>query len=442
MFTKTKGLLRSLVRRAPDNKGDAVHPTTATPPGTPERSSPSTPTPSPIATRSSAGTTLLQPANPNAVPLPPELIAHILSYLPPESVVSFALTCRRFYQYMPSPPPILLSQQARRALLGWLERENPRQYYCHPCNDLHTWERVPDGHHRLAQYDRHCTNNRGNPRYNLVQLTVNHSPYPITYALARLVMNRHLYGELHGPPLTTLTHEAKHPGENRIMSTHSWTARIINDELYLKATTLLYHHTGRARTLRQHLDDTRSTALRECVCRHIKLPSVTNRPVLPGSGPCRILGLDEHQQPQPPALFVAATGTLKSCRHCFTDYRVDIRWLPPDGGSIGGPKGWVVGVTRWYRIGACRSPQDPKWHNFVTGDALWILESRLRSCEAGMVYRDWRTMDGDDEAASAGEDPGEEFAKASFASFKKPMWSGLGSGSEARENTSSRSVAE
>lgn len=145
----------------------------------------------------STSTTLPQ-TNPNAVPLPPELISRILSYLPPESVISFALTCRRFHPYMPSPPPTTLSGQARQALLVWLEPENPRLYFCHPCNDLHTWQCVPDRYHRLTQYDRYCRDRR-NPWYYFAGLPGIDS-YQMNLALARLVMNRHLYGDLHGPP--------------------------------------------------------------------------------------------------------------------------------------------------------------------------------------------------------------------------------------------------
>ena len=144
----------------------------------------------------STSTTLPQ-TNPNAVPLPPELISRILSYLPPESVVSFALTCRRFHPYMPSPPPTTLSGQARQALLVWLEPENPRLYFCHPCNALHTWQCVPDRYHRLTQYDRYCRDRR-NPWYYFAGLPGIDS-YQMNLALARLVMNRHLYGDLHAP---------------------------------------------------------------------------------------------------------------------------------------------------------------------------------------------------------------------------------------------------
>lgn len=57
------------------------------------------------------------------ISLPPEIVLLILTYLPPESIVAFALTCRRFQRFMPSPPR--LSEEVRLTLLNWLERDTP-----------------------------------------------------------------------------------------------------------------------------------------------------------------------------------------------------------------------------------------------------------------------------------------------------------------------------
>lgn len=77
--------------------------------------------------------------------LPGELLRQLLAHLPPESIVSLALTCRALHaQLLPGPPPAALSQPARATLVTWLEKDNPLLYWlCHDdCHDhgpqLHT----------------------------------------------------------------------------------------------------------------------------------------------------------------------------------------------------------------------------------------------------------------------------------------------------------------
>ena len=183
-------------------------------------------------------TTETLPPQSIAVSLPPEIVSLILSHLPPESVVAFGLTCRRFYAFVPSPPR--LTEETRQILLQWLEKDTPSLYWCHRCNSLHTWRRVENRHRQgIVQYDKNCRKREHchpSPRPP-------HRSYRLTFSLARVVMNRHLYGDLHGPPLEALSHDARHaesPEVYGVMLTQSWTARIIGDGLYLRAKVQVY----------------------------------------------------------------------------------------------------------------------------------------------------------------------------------------------------------
>ena len=220
-------------------------------------------------------------------------------------------------------------------------------------------------------------------------------------------MNRHIYGDLHGPPLETLIHNETHadyPPADGVMLAQSLTARIIDDELYLRASAQVYHNQGRARALREHLDEAYGET-DGIVCHHV---GIFGKSLPRGRGRYSLRELE--REPGSADLFVPVTGTLQSCRYCFTDYRVDVRWHPLDGSSSA-PKGWVISVTRWHRLGGCRSPSDVRWNNYVTDFVEDISRPRFKSYGAGMVFRDWN------EAAPGGDADVEIALQAAIARF-------------------------
>jgi hypothetical protein len=148
----------------------------------------------------------------------------------------------------------------------------------------------------------------------------------------------------------------------------------------------LYHDKGRTRILRQHLDKAAGET-RTLVCGHVGVLSRSRAAIILAQYPIRELD----REPNSPELFVPVTGTLKSCRYCFTDYRLDVAWHALDSG---GPKGWVISVTRWHQLGSCRSPEDTKWNNYIKDDFdARTPNPRIGTCEAGGVYRNWRKQD-------------------------------------------------
>lgn len=68
--------------------------------------------------------------------LPGELLNMVLAYLPPESIISLALTCRALHKQLLPSPPAALSKPARATLISWLEKDNPLLYWlCYDCHE-------------------------------------------------------------------------------------------------------------------------------------------------------------------------------------------------------------------------------------------------------------------------------------------------------------------
>jgi len=82
------------------------------------------------------------PPQTSAFSLPPETVSLILSRLPPESIVTFALSCRRFHQYMPSPPR--LSEEARADAAQLARERHPPPLFVIPVQSAaHLAPRAP-----------------------------------------------------------------------------------------------------------------------------------------------------------------------------------------------------------------------------------------------------------------------------------------------------------
>lgn len=196
--------------------------------------------------------------------LPPEIVDIILEHLPPESVDAFSLACRVFYwKYTPRPPR--LPQPAKETLLSWLEQEAPKHCFCHPCETLHIWRK---SHYMgIDDYNSACK----------LRHKVESAYHPpgcihLPYHAARLVMNRHLYGRSHGPPLKEIELDPGPPPwryNYKIVHLQSWQVRIMDDELYLHAESTIYHARRDSERLREYL---RSTYKMVCYhCYHLQV---------------------------------------------------------------------------------------------------------------------------------------------------------------------------
>ncbi|KAH6649494.1 hypothetical protein F5144DRAFT_7138 [Chaetomium tenue] len=376
--------------------------------------------------------------------LPEEISLMVLSYLPVESLIALALTSRVLRQSIP-PLRLLLDDEGKLHVLEFLEKDVPHLYACHQCLRLHPWRRMAVLPHigRRDRCGRSCRLWRALP---LINSTVPDRRRIVTYPLARSIMNRHLYGEEHGPPLEVLRRTAT---ENKpllregVAMTQAWSARIIDDELYLEATVQFYLQEGNEAMLRnvkgfdkapppdgsfwlggEHppqvwrlaragecRDRPKLTEDQTLVCQHI-------------SGECRRVRVFVCHVPAQsdtcscldPSFF-PRVGKIRSCRECFTDFQVDVQWHPPDSE---GPKGWVLKITRWHRLGKCRSPLDAEWHNYQQGrGGRKTVRRDDTSWSPGMVYQNW--MASGEPPHRVAEDVGNNLAEAAFSEAWWPI---------------------
>ncbi|KAK1987224.1 hypothetical protein LZ30DRAFT_703161 [Colletotrichum cereale] len=256
--------------------------------------------------------------------LPPEIMLLIIGHLPPEAVLSLALTCRSFYvSYFPESP--ILDARAKDALLTLLERDVPHLLYCAECTILHPWRRytgyAPFSGVRSGLFCKH----KGfrSPSFRRA----------MTYHHARLIMNRHLYGKAYGLPVGILDGD-KGPCFGGVVDCRStWRSRIIDNELFLFIRETVNHPEGDMFKLEQWLNDRGGR-----ICKHRiawDLPQTTSQPNMAlDSGP-------ELHNGWPPSIslptFLAGMqrNAILSCPLCLTDAEIQIKWC-------GARKQWSV----------------------------------------------------------------------------------------------------
>ncbi|KAK0732414.1 hypothetical protein B0T21DRAFT_195596 [Apiosordaria backusii] len=312
--------------------------------------------------------------------IPTELVDMILEHLQPESAIAFALTCRAlFVKHFPKSAQ--LSAPARATLLQWLEQDIPRLYFCHGCAYLHPWRaRLQFSGYKF--YHGPCWWNLRDIDSVMSKLV---SPFrsDLTYSWARLVMNRHLYGALHGPPLQDIEATQHRCSFSGVIIKIFCTAKIISNNLYIHSTMVLRSDgkKGNAQSLRTFIKHY------ECslVCRHLRAAMI---PEL-----CRD---EESSRP-----FHPTSGNIRSCAFCFTDYQIRVALVDSPRRTIRKSsqrdpiegEDWSIEVAGWHNLGECRSPHDLEWCNLVTGSPSRILVRREDMCGAGMVHRVWTEED-------------------------------------------------
>lgn len=280
---------------------------------------------------------------------PQELLDLICSHLSPASVCCLAITCKTTFSSLSCE---LGTQADRASFLCLLECDvAERFFFCPGCTRLHRWEKwwAPTNYDKYGaridlcskmDWARECFS----PRL--------YGQYELGYQHFRLVTNRHYYGANKGLPLQNLeaTFSVKTSSSGCTRWRQTWSARIIDNELFLRA-----HHRIQApdeAALRGALDGAylnEANIKRYYLCHHVCIASeelMARFPVL-------------FIRPEPlgnRGPWAACRNVPGSCKKCLTDYVVTIE--TPDTCNSGA---WRLSVTTYHQLGDGRSPEDWKW---------------------------------------------------------------------------------
>ncbi|KAH6848038.1 hypothetical protein B0I37DRAFT_156294 [Chaetomium sp. MPI-CAGE-AT-0009] len=317
------------------------------------------------------------PHNPPVFTFPLEIFDMIWAYLtPPESRMAFSLTCRFFFDHY---KPGLLNVDETKTLQLWLEKDIPNLYFCLLCKTLHNWccgelrsfsryeGRQP---RRVLSFDKGCRFRKWSEH----PASLGNAQH-IKLETARLLINRHLYGEKHGPNLDVLSFRRHRPAAGQttgssIMVEESRRLRIIDDELYAEEKVLMYHKDGYEAALRDYLDAPGGEDILPPVCRHIG----------------RYYRFGKTRPAKHTAEGFEFIGPILSCKYCYTDYHIQARLQAGDGAR---PAGWTVSGTKWYTLGSCRDLLNDKWNNAAIDRVPFVVRSRSAHWPAGAVHRRW-----------------------------------------------------
>ncbi|KAI3337342.1 hypothetical protein HD806DRAFT_36323 [Xylariaceae sp. AK1471] len=337
---------------------------------------------------------------------PVDVFLLISDQLSADALAALSLTCRSFYIILKAR--IQLHGADREALLLLLEKDlGDKLYYCPFCSRLHpfspSW--TPIGRDLRARKIQSCCYKCCPVRGQAFRLS-NLYHYCLGYHLARLVMNRHLFGAPSGLPLDNLQRCFVEFKVNDARPwTQDWSAKIVDNELFLQAIHVFYEPDsagfGAAIGHQNHY-----------ICPHI----ITAIP--PGRN---LYMLDEISELKVHRLhrLIPCRGVLRHCSRCLTDFQITIERVkgckrplgtvpttPQRGWVSDGfqvphcyeiephktphAAGWQITIVAYHQFGSCRSPQDWKWKALTPGAQLLTSRRNPVLYPPGAVIRKWQ----------------------------------------------------
>jgi hypothetical protein len=298
------------------------------------------------------------PPPPRLLQLPVDIVLYLCrEHLPPAAAAALSLTCRDLFAlvFPGARPGLATNASERQDLLLLLESDLAHGWwYCHCCSWLRRVSTLgPSARGRDCTAGFRCDDYHHNRRWFAG------SSYSIDYQSARLAMNRHFFGPPKGLPLdrfdleagayTAILHEKVHlPWRDK------WSARILQDELFLSATRTASGAGWTDDALRAALED----EWRD-ICGHVRTSSDPN---------FLAVNVLSRLSVTPTGFFAPCRGTVEACSRCFTDYTITIERKVEDAEEGRGkrePAGfWFITITSYHQLGCYRSPLDPKWDGF------------------------------------------------------------------------------
>lgn len=275
--------------------------------------------------------------------LPPELIIHIASFLPPDSAPSFSLCCRPIYfslgtQYLKALEEN--EQLHRYKFLTLLERELPNYIACYYCKKLHA----------ISKAHRHLYSSRYTSHYlscwtaDLEHWTKYLIHPEFSFTVFQMTMKIHRQGHDCSKFLNLLSLKTKTNFRYGYVEQHTALAQIVAGSLLLREQRIYMIPPTQPIPI--------PWDLQFFVCPHFTCLSrgrfdqygnINQYEIAPWDKP------NNHQN----------SGGIIQCKYCLTEFRIDFK-------NFGGC-GNAMFLTRWKDLGEGRSPLDHKWQSHVMG---------------------------------------------------------------------------
>lgn len=211
-------------------------------------------------------------------------------------------------------------------------------------------------------------------------------------------MNRHLWGAPSGLPLSNLqSYILDFRGDaNAPHWTQNWSAKIVEDELFLSAVHKSVFYDDSIAVFREHGNS-------QYICPHI-------RTISRDGWYEEIPELKSLDPDQPGAPFIPRR-ILRSCSQCLTDIEITIARVQVCNcsgnvyGKVGrvimhcwgecGQRdtphaaGWQVTIAAYHQVGSCRSPKDWKWRMLARPSGEYSLPRDMAIYPSGAVVQKW-----------------------------------------------------
>lgn len=278
--------------------------------------------------------------------LPPELILHISSYLPPESAASLAISCLTLYSCleMQCLRPLKKAEcSVVNGFLRLLDRDLPGHLLCPHCNKFHS----------MSLAETHLPSRRAflssNPSLACwsadsgsdIKKAIH---FEFSSTIFRMAMKAHRQGHDTANLVNLLSYGTTNFVRSGFVEQRSTAARIQDGSLLLREQRVFMIPSSQKLPLPWHggID----------ICPHIRFVTM--------------LGLYKYgiRIPKSDAIegYENKQGIIY-CEYCYTEFRVDFKGY----GRVGN----AMFVTRWMDVGEGRDPSDFKWRS-----RLWDYASR------------------------------------------------------------------
>lgn len=330
-----------------------------------------------------------------------DILLLVGDYLDASELLCLKLACRSTYALFPQSYKTMHPSQ-KKQFLPLIEKDplGRGTFYCAPCNKLHPFQQTTGPHSKLEDAGEKRMHNKCSGRDRFSPLN---NPFGLSYAHARLAVNRHLYGAEHGIPLANLCIE--HNAQRGMTTIKcSTSAKMMDGELFLQRTYAF------AVAETDVADFRKCTGARDFkLCEHTSFFSGSSafRQYIPELQRKRLTGGDD---------LVPCREATGSCGLCLMDYDITIEPCTLADTSI---KSWRIVIRAIHQLGACRSPKDWKWARFTEACRQHLFfpnrpNRRGSAYNPGMVKKRWADDEMEACAVLDGREPNRGFFGLSF----------------------------